>query len=182
MHPPCIPLLAVAVIVAAVSVAVSVAGTVVSAQQQKKANAAAKQQAENNYAIEATAQSQRAIEQTTATTNQTLADQIRARQALGQARAAFAGSNVGGGAMDAVLRDLERQRGRSAATGLQQTRFLGTSRFLEQRASFSRTVQDTEAHLPDASINPLDIAGGVIGGASSGLSVYSGGGGFAKKH
>jgi len=90
-------------------------------------------------------------------------------RAEGEARVAFAGRSVGGGALDAVLRDYAAQGGRSRAASNQRLRFAGGQLAAERAGNYAGL---TEAYLSNPiqarkSLGVLDYAGIALSGAGA---------------
>lgn len=91
----------------------------------------------------------------------------------GEARAAFAGSGVTGGALQSVLDEFSRQGGRANARVGQNLKFSQTSSQLQRRGAFARTVESAALSARNTDFGALDVGTAVLGGVNTGLALRS---------
>lgn len=168
----CVPALAVA----AVSALTSAVGMVAQNQAQNAQIDAQNEQARLNvaaardqFAVRNTVTASRQNELQAQEAAESFETKVAQSRAEGEARAAFAGRGVGGGALDSVLRDYAAQGGRSRAASNQRLRFAGGQLAAERAGNYAGLTEAYRSNPLQArkSLGVLDYAGVALSGASA---------------
>lgn len=180
----CLPALAalpaiVPALLSAATTAATGAISMISQNQQQNAQIDAQNQqarlnmqaARDQYGVRSAATAARQNELQAQEAAESFETKVAQTRAGGEARAAFAGRGVGGGALDSVLRDYAAQGGRSRAASNQRLRFAG-GQLAAERAGNYAGLKETYASNPlqaRKSIGIGDWAGLALNSASAGM-------------
>lgn len=129
------------------------------------------QAAREQFAVRNTATASKQAELQAQEAAEAFETRVAQSRAEGEARTAFAGRGVGGGALDSVLRDYAAQGGRSRAASNQRLRFAGGQLAAERAGNYAGLKETYSSNPIQArrSLGFMDYAGVALNAAGSGF-------------